>query len=98
MTRVVRRTNRTALKGSQPSTERRKRMAKIKMFVRDVSYRIREGKDGPQQYARIVCHAEVPDNGTKDAIDALTDDPKGALIATMDVEQPQLPLLAGMKG
>ena len=98
MTRVVRRTNRTALKGSQPSTERRKRMAKIKMFVRDVSYRIREGKDGPQQYARIVCHAEVPDNGTKDAIDTLTDDQKGTFIATMDVEQPQLPLLAGMKG
>ena len=73
-------------------------MAKIKMFIRDVSYRIREGKDGPQQYAHIVCHAEVPDNGTKEAIDTLTDGQKGAFIATMDVEQPQLPLKAGMKG
>ena len=73
-------------------------MAKIKMFIRDVSYRIREGKDGPQQYARIVCHAEVPDNGTKDAIDTLTDDQKGAFIASLDVEQPMLPPAAGMKG
>jgi hypothetical protein len=72
-------------------------MARIKMFVRDVSYRIREGKDGPQQYARIVCHAEIPDSETKVQIDALTDDQKGAFIAGMDVEQPQLPLKAGMK-
>ncbi len=73
-------------------------MAKIKMHVRDVSYRIREGKDGPQQYARIVCHAEIPDSSTKAEIDALTDDQKGGFIADLDVEQPSLPLKAGMKG
>lgn len=73
-------------------------MAKIKMFVRDVSYRIREGKDGPQQYARIVCHAEVPNKESKAAIDTLTDDQKGAFITSMDAEQPALPLKAGMKG
>jgi len=73
-------------------------MAKIKMFVRDVSYRIREGKDGPQQYARIVCHAEVPDRGVKSQIDALTDDQKGAFVADLDLEQPMLPPAAGMKG
>ena len=73
-------------------------MAKVKMFVRDVSYRIREGKDGPQQYARIVCHAEVPDKTVKRQIDALTDDQKGAFIADLDLEQPALPAAAGMKG
>jgi hypothetical protein len=73
-------------------------MAKIKMFVRDVSYRIREGKDGPQQYARIICHAEVPDRGVKAQIDALTDDQKGAFVADLDLEQPMLPPAAGMRG
>jgi hypothetical protein len=73
-------------------------MAKIKMHVRDVSYRIREGKDGPQQYARIVCHAEVPDRGVKAQIDALTDDQKGAFVADLDLEQPMLPPAAGMRG
>ena len=67
-------------------------MAKVKMFVRDLSYRIREGKDGPQQYARIVCHAEVPDKTTKKQLDSLTDDQKGAFIAHIEVEQPELPM------
>lgn len=73
-------------------------MAKVKMFVRDLSYRIREGKDGPQQYARIVCHAEVPDKTTKRQLDSLTDDQKGAFIADLNLEQPALPAAAGMKG
>ena len=58
-------------------------MAKVRMFVREVSYRIREGKDGTQQYARIVCHAEIPDQTVKAEIDALTDDQKGSFIATL---------------
>ncbi len=66
--------------------------------AREVSYRIREGKDGPQQYARIVCHAEVPDRTTKKQLDALTDDQKGAFIADLNLEQPALPAAAGMKG
>ena len=73
-------------------------MARIKMFVRDVSYRIREGKDGAQQYARITCHAEIPDPETKAQIDALTDDQKGGFIAELGAEQPALPLKAGMQG
>ena len=66
--------------------------------AREVSYRIREGKDGPQQYARVVCHAEVPDRTTKKQLDALTDDQKGAFIADLNLEQPALPAAAGMKG
>jgi hypothetical protein len=73
-------------------------MAKVRMFVREVSYRIREGKDGTQQYARIVCHAEIPDQTVKAEIDALTDDQKGSFIATLSEEQPDLPLKAGMSG
>ncbi len=66
--------------------------------AREVSIRIREGKDGPQQYARVVCHAEVPDRTTKKQLDALTDDQKGAFIADLNLEQPALPAAAGMKG
>ncbi len=66
--------------------------------AREVSYRIREGKDGPQQYARVVCHAEVPDRTTKKQLDSLTDDQKGAFIADLNLEQPALPAAAGMKG
>ena len=73
-------------------------MAKVRMHVREVSYRIREGKDGPQQYARIVCHAEIPDQTVKAEIDALTDDQKGSFIADLDVEQSSLPMKVGMEG
>jgi hypothetical protein len=73
-------------------------MAKVRMHVREVSYRIRLGKDGPQQFARIVCHVEVPDQTVKAEIDALTDDQKGSFIADLDVEQPSLPMNVGMEG
>jgi hypothetical protein len=73
-------------------------MAKVRMHVREVSYRIRLGKDGPQQFARIVCHVEVPDQTVKAEIDAFTDDQKGSFIATLSEEQPDLPLKAGMSG
>lgn len=73
-------------------------MARVRMHVREVSYRIREGKDGPQQYARIVCNAEIPDQDVKAQVDALTDDQRGSFVAELDVEQPVLPLKAGMEG
>lgn len=72
--------------------------AQAHAHAREVSIRIREGKDGPQQYARVVAHAEVPDKTTKKQIDALTDDQKGCLIADVELEQPALPAAAGMKG
>jgi hypothetical protein len=73
-------------------------MAKVKMYVRDVSYRLKQTKDGPTQYARVVCHVEIPDKKTKVALDALTDDQKGEFMADLSATQLSLPDKAEMKG
>ena len=65
-------------------------MANVKMFIRNVSYRLRQTKDGPTQYARGEFH--IDGTATKAAVDELTDGQKGAFIAQIEVEQPSLPL------
>lgn len=67
-------------------------MANVKMFIRNVSYRLRQTKDGPTQYARGEFHIEIDGTATKAAVDALTDGQKGAFIAHLEEEQPSLPL------
>jgi len=79
-------------KAPNPQTKRRLQMANVKMFIRNVSYRLRQTKDGPTQYARGEFHIEIDGTATKAAVDELTDGQKGAFIAQIEVEQPSLPL------
>lgn len=67
-------------------------------FVRDLSFRIREGKDGVQQYARFVVHAEIPDDKTFKEISNLAKKQKGPLFVEFDEAQMPLPAAAGMEG
>ena len=70
-------------------------MANVKMFIRNVSYRLRQTKDGPTQYARGEFHIEIDGTATKAAVDELTDNQKGGFIAHIEVEQPELPMGVG---
>ncbi|MDA8178315.1 MAG: hypothetical protein M0T69_02075 [Deltaproteobacteria bacterium] len=67
-------------------------MANMKMFIRNVSHRLRQTKDGPTQYVRGEFHIEIDGTAAKAAVDELTDNQKGAFIAHFEVEQPSLPL------
>ncbi len=67
-------------------------MANVKMFIRNVSYRLRQTKDGPTQYARGEFHIEIDGVQTKAAVDELTDNQKGGFLAKIEVEQPSLPM------
>jgi len=73
-------------------------MARVRMYVRDVSLRIKQTKDGVAQFARIVTHVEIPDDGVYSEIVALGRKQKGSFIAELTEEQPDLPLKVGMKG
>ena len=64
--------------------------------AREVSIRIREGKDGPQQYARIVLHVEIPDAKAQSEIFGLARLQKAALIVDIGEAQLELPATAGM--
>jgi hypothetical protein len=70
----------------------------VNAFVREVSLRIREGKDGPQQYARIVVHAEIPDQKAQAEIFSLAKLQKAPLCVDISESQLPLPAAAGMKG
>lgn len=71
---------------------------KAQAIVREVSLRIREGKDGPTQYARIVVHAEIPDAKTQSEIFNLTKMQKAPIVFDITEAQLALPAAAGMKG
>jgi len=73
-------------------------MARVRMFVRDVSLRIKQTKDGVAQYARIVTHVEIPNDEVYDEIVDLGRKQKGSFVAELSEEQPDLPLKAGMSG
>ena len=73
-------------------------MARVRMFVRDVSLRIKQTKDGVQQYARIVTHVEIPSDEVYNEVVAMGRKQKGSFIAKLSEEQPSLPLKAGMEG
>ncbi|MDA8121434.1 MAG: hypothetical protein M0Z38_02570 [Deltaproteobacteria bacterium] len=66
--------------------------------AREVSIRIREGKDGPQQYARVVLHIEIPDAKAQTEIFSLAKSQKAALCVDIGEAQLELPAAAGMKG
>jgi hypothetical protein len=68
------------------------------MFVRDVSLRIKQTKDGVAQYARIVTHVEIPNDEVYDEIVDLGRKQKGSFVAELSEEQPDLPLKVGMSG
>ena len=75
----------------KPKNRKEISMARVKMFIRNLSYRLRQTKDGPTQYARGEFHIEVDGTATKAAIDELTDNQKGGFIAQIEVEQLALP-------
>jgi predicted aspartyl protease len=66
--------------------------------AREVSIRIREGKDGPQQYARIVLHVEIPDAKVQSEVFGLARLQKVPLVVDIGEAQLELPAAAGMKG
>jgi hypothetical protein len=64
------------------------------VFVRNVTLNLREGKNGPEQYARIVLHAEIPTADVQAQIFSLSRLQKGPIV--LDASEAQLSLPTGV--
>ncbi len=71
---------------------------KAEAHVREVSLRLREGKDGPTQYARVVLHVEIPDTKAQAEVFGLAKMQKSPLMVDITEAQLALPQKAGMAG
>jgi len=71
-------------------------MESVQAFLREVSLRIREGKDGPEQYARAVIHIEMPNADAAQSVLRMVKAQKGPKIVNISDAQLELPAAAGM--